>query len=174
MPRIALITGISGQDGSYLSQLLLSQGYQVHGFVLRSELENPARDLWRLKEVMPDIYLYPASVDSDPAMFAVIKDLQPQECYHLAAKSFVSTTFDDDFDTFNTNINGTLNILSILHQAAPECRFYFAGSSELFGRADRAPQNEDTPFRPRSVYGITKTTGYYLTPVQPRVAAPRV
>ncbi len=163
MPRRALITGISGQDGSYLSQLLLSKGYEVHGFVQRSELENPARDLWRLKDFIHDIQLYPASVESYPAMFAVIKDLKPHECYHLAAKSFVSYTFDNDFVTFNTNVNGTLNILSILHQIAPDCRFYFAASSELFGRAPHAPQNEETPFHPRSVYGITKTTGYYLT-----------
>jgi GDPmannose 4,6-dehydratase len=163
MPRRALITGISGQDGSYLSQLLLEKGYDVHGFVLRSELENPARDLWRLKDFIQDVHLYPASVESYPAMFAVTKDLEPDECYHLAARSFVSYTFDDDFITFDTNVNGTLNILSILHQAAPACRFYFAGSSELFGRAPHAPQNEATPFNPRSVYGITKATGYYLT-----------
>jgi len=159
----ALITGISGQDGSYLSQLLLTKGYEVHGFVLRSELENPARDLWRLKDCIQDIHLYPALIESYPAMYAVVQDLKPDECYHLAAKSFVSYTFDDDFITFDTNVNGTLNILSILHQTAPHCRFYFAGSSELFGRAAHAPQNEATPFHPRSVYGITKATGYYLT-----------
>ena len=163
MPRKALITGISGQDGSYLSQLLLEKGYEVHGFVLRSELENPVRELWRLKDFIQDIHLYPASIESYPAMFTIIKDLQPDECYHLAARSFVSSTFDDDFLTFDTNVNGTLNILSILHQAAPACRFYFAGSSELFGRAPYAPQNETTSFNPRSVYGITKATGYYLT-----------
>jgi len=161
--RKALITGISGQDGSYLSELLLSKGYDVHGFVLRSELENPTRDLWRLTHIINDIHLYPASIESYPAMFEVVKDIHPNECYHLAAKSFVSYDFDDEFVTFNTNVTGTLNILSIIKQAAPECRFYFAGTSELFGRADSTPQNEDTPFHPRSVYGITKATGFYLT-----------
>lgn len=163
MPRKALITGISGQDGSYLSELLLSKGYKVHGFVLRSELENPNRDLWRLMHFLDDIHLFPASIESYPAMFAVVKEIEPQECYHLAAKSFVSYAFDDEFVTFGTNVTGTLNILSIIKQATPDCRFYFAGTSELFGRAASAPQNEDTPFRPRSVYGITKATGYYLT-----------
>lgn len=163
MPPKALITGISGQDGSYLSELLLSKGYEAHGFVLRSELENPNRDLWRLMHIINDIRLYPASIESYPAMLEVVKDLQPQECYHLAARSFVSYDFDDEFVTFNTNVTGTLNILSIIKQTAPGCRFYFAGTSELFGRAASAPQNENSPFHPRSVYGITKATGFYLT-----------
>ena len=163
MNRKALITGISGQDGSYLSELLLSKGYEVHGVVIRSQLEDPDRELWRLSNIKNDLELHPASIESYPALLRIIKEIEPDECYHLAAVSFVSYSFDDDFSTLNTNINGTLNVIAAIHQAAPNCRFYFAGSSELFGRAQTSPQDENTPFHPRSIYGITKATGYYLT-----------
>jgi GDPmannose 4,6-dehydratase len=89
--------------------------------------------------------------------------VQPDECYHLAAQSFVSYSFDDEFSTINTNINGTHNMLSVIRNLAPECKFYFAGSSEMFGKVEVTPQNEDTRFRPRSAYGISKVAGYDLT-----------
>lgn len=159
----ALITGISGQDGSYLAELLLDKGYEVHGIVMRSELENPDRSLRNLKKVINKITLHPASIEAYPSMFRIVQRVQPDECYHLAASSFVSYSFDDEFAIFNSNVNGTHYILSILKEVAPHCKFYFAGSSELFGRASSSPQNERTPFNPRSAYGITKVTGYYLT-----------
>lgn len=159
----ALITGISGQDGSYLAELLLSKGYEVHGIVMRSELEDPERSLWKLKGILNQITLHPASIEAFPSLFQIVQRIQPDECYHLAASSFVSYSFDDEFAIFNANVNGTHYILSILKEVAPQCRFYFAGSSELFGRASSYPQNESTPFHPRSAYGITKATGYYLT-----------
>jgi len=159
----SLITGISGQDGSFLAELLLEKGYEVHGIVRRSELENPERSLQNLKGILNRITLHPASIEAYPSMFEIVKNVQPEECYHLAASSFVSYSFDDEFAIFNSNVNGTHYILSILKQMDPQCKFYFAGSSELFGRVSSFPQNENTPFHPRSAYGITKATGFYLT-----------
>lgn len=159
----ALITGISGQDGSYLAELLLSKGYEVHGVVMRSELENPERYLNNIKGIIDAVVLHPASIEAYPSMLQVVQKVLPDECYHLAASSFVSYSFEDEFSIFNSNVNGTHYILSILKQVSPNCKFYFAGSSELFGRASHAPQNEETPFHPRSAYGITKATGFYLT-----------
>ena len=159
----ALITGITGQDGSYLAELLLEKGYDVHGVVLRSEIEDPERSLARLTSNIDELTLHVGSIESYPSLQNIIEKVKPDECYHLAASSFVSYSFDDEFSVFNTNINGTHNVLSALKNSAPGCRFYFAGSSELFGRAKISPQNEDTPFNPRSAYGITKTTGFYLT-----------
>ena len=159
----ALITGITGQDGSYLAELLLGKGYQVHGVVLRSEIEDPGRSLARLAGFIDQLTLHVGSIESYPSLQGIMEKVDPHECYHLAASSFVSYSFDEEFAIFDTNINGTHNVLSALKNSAPQCRFYFAGSSELFGRAKTSPQNEDTPFNPRSAYGITKTTGYYLT-----------
>lgn len=163
MAKTALITGISGQDGSYLAEFLLAKGYEVHGLVLPKELEDPNRDLWRLSGIFNEIKLYPSSLESYPSMLSIVDGIKPDECYHLAAQSFVSYTFDNEFSIFNTNIMGTHYILSVIKQVAPHCHFYFAGSSELFGRATTAPQDEATPFNPRSAYGITKLTGYHLT-----------
>jgi GDPmannose 4,6-dehydratase len=159
----ALITGISGQDGSYLAELLLSKGYEVHGIVMRTELEDPDRTLWKLAGVIDRITLHSASIEAFPSLFQIVQRVQPDECYHLAAASFVSYSFDDEFAIFNSNVNGTHYLLSALKEVAPLCKFYFAGSSELFGRASYYPQDENTPFHPRSAYGITKATGYYLT-----------
>jgi GDPmannose 4,6-dehydratase len=159
----ALITGISGQDGSYLAELLLTKGYEVHGIVMRSELEDPKRCLWRISSIINQVTLHPGSIEAYPSMFQIVERIKPDECYHLAASSFVSYSFDDEFAIFNSNVNGTHYILSVLKEASPQCRFYFAGSSELFGHAQYFPQDENTPFHPRSAYGITKATGYYLT-----------
>ncbi len=163
MLKKALITGISGQDGSYLAELLLEKGYEVHGIVMRSELEDPERTLRRISGILSQITLHPASIEAFPSIYQIIQRVQPDECYHLAAASFVSYSFDDEFAIFNSNVNGTHYILSAIKEASPQCRFYFAGSSELFGHAESYPQNEKTPFHPRSAYGITKATGYYLT-----------
>lgn len=163
MTKTALITGISGQDGSFLAELLLKNGYEVHGIVQRVELEDAERYLWRILPILPDLKLHTASIESYPSMFRVLDAVHPSECYHLAAQSFVSYTVDDEFSTLNTNINGTHYLLSGIKEATPGCRFYFAGSSEMFGRAETSPQNESTPFHPRSAYGISKVTGYYLT-----------
>ncbi len=159
----ALITGITGQDGSYLAEFLLEKGYDVHGLVRRVAIEDPEHRLGRIRHLYDKVQLHPASLESYPSLFNVIRDVRPDECYHLAAQSFVSYSFEDEFSTFNTNIDGTHYMLSSIKQVAPECRFYFAGSSEMFGKVREVPQNEDTDFHPRSAYGITKVAGFHLT-----------
>jgi GDPmannose 4,6-dehydratase len=119
--------------------------------------------LWRLQSIHDRLKLHAASLESFPSLYRVIQRLQPDECYHLAAQSFVSYSFEDEFSTMQTNINGTHYVLAALHDACPKCRFYFAGSSEMFGKVVETPQRETTPFHPRSVYGISKVAGFDLT-----------
>jgi GDPmannose 4,6-dehydratase len=159
----ALITGITGQDGSYLAELLLEKGYEVHGIVRRVALEDPAHRLSRIEPILNEIHLHSASLESFPSIFRAVNDVEPDECYHLAAQSFVTYSFEDEFSTLNTNINGTHHILATIKDCTPDCRFYFAGSSEMFGNAVTVPQDEQTPFNPRSAYGISKLAGYHLT-----------
>jgi GDPmannose 4,6-dehydratase len=159
----ALITGITGQDGSYLAELLLEKGYEVHGLVRRVAMEDPEHRLSRLLPILDRLTLASGSIDSYASVSEVVAEVKPDECYHLAAQSFVSYSFDDEFSTLNTNVNGTHYVLSALKRLAPECRFYFAGSSEMFGQADEVPQCERTRFRPRSSYGISKDAGFHLT-----------
>ena len=157
----ALITGITGQDGSYLAEFLLDKGYEVHGMVRRVALEDPGHRLWRIRHILDRVVLHPGSLESYASIFNVVEKARPDECYHLAAQSFVSYSFEDEFSTINTNINGTLHVLSAIKQRAPECRFYFAGSSEMFGLVEETPQNERTRFHPRSPYGLSKVAGFY-------------
>lgn len=159
----AFITGIDGQDGSYLSELLLEKGYQVHGMVRRVALEDPGHHLWRIKHLLGKIILHAGSLESFASIFRIIEKIKPDECYHLAAQSFVSYSFEDEFSTLNTNINGTHYVLAAIKELHPSCRFYFAGSSEMFGHVKESPQNELTPFHPRSPYGISKVAGFDLT-----------
>ncbi|MFC1667046.1 GDP-mannose 4,6-dehydratase [Candidatus Omnitrophota bacterium] len=159
----ALITGITGQDGTYLSRLLLDKGYEVHGIVRRVALEDPEHRLWRIKHIVDKIVLHSASLESYASLFDVVEKVKPDECYHLGAQSFVSYSFEDEFSTINTNINGTHYILSAIKNKAPKCKFYFAASSEMFGHVKETPQTEETPFYPRSPYGISKVAGFDLT-----------
>ena len=163
MKKRALITGITGQDGSYLAQHLLEKDYEVYGIVRRVAFEDPEQRMWRLNSFIGDLNLEAASMESYASLFKVIRMVNPQEIYHLAAQSFVSYSFEDEFSTMNTNINGTHYVLSAVKELCPECRFYFAGSSEMFGRVRETPQNENTPFHPRSAYGISKVAGFELT-----------
>jgi GDPmannose 4,6-dehydratase len=158
----ALITGISGQDGSYLAELLLDKGYEVHGTVLRSDLEAPEIRLSNLSGVLARVHLHAADLESYPAIVRTIEAARPDECYHLAARSFVAFSFEDEFATMNTNINGTHHVLAALRTITPECRFFFAGSSEMFGKVAHSPQSEATHFHPRSAYGISKETAFEL------------
>ena len=163
MAKRALITGITGQDGSYLAELLLAKGYEVHGLVRRVALEDPEHRLSRIRGIRDKIQLHPASLESHASIYRVIGRVLPDECYHLAAQSFVSYSFDDEFSTFNTNINGTHYMLDTVRSLVPKCRFYFAGSSEQFGKVEEVPQSERTRFHPRSAYGISKVAGFELT-----------
>ena len=163
MKKVALITGITGQDGSYLAELLLKKRYKVHGIVRRAALEFEEHRLWRLRKIKNDLNLHAASLESYASLFKVVEKINPDEVYHLASQSYVTNSFDDEFSTFNTNINGTHYILSAVKELNKKTKFYFAGSSEMFGKTDKATQNENTPFHPRSTYGISKVTGYHLT-----------
>ncbi|MEK6694812.1 MAG: GDP-mannose 4,6-dehydratase [Nitrospirota bacterium] len=159
----ALITGITGQDGSYLAELLLEKGYEVHGIVRRVAIEDPEHRLWRILHFKDRLHLHAASLESLPSIYRVFQAVKPEECYHLAAQSFVAYSFEDEFSTLNANINGTHYVLAALRDCAPDCRFYFAASSEMFGKVAQVPQNEATPFHPRSAYGISKVAGFDLT-----------
>ena len=159
----ALITGVTGQDGSYLAEHLLDLGYEVHGFVRRVALEDPARRFTRIEHVRDRIKMHAASLESYASIFHIFSRHQFDECYHLAAQSFVGESFSDGFSTMNTNINGTHFILAALRELQPRCRFYFAGSSEMFGKVAEVPQKETTRFHPRSPYGISKVAGFDLT-----------
>ena len=163
MSKVALITGITGQDGSYLAELLLSKGYEVHGIVRRVALEDEMHRLWRIRKILNDISLHSASLESYASIFKILQKIKPDEVYHLAAQSYVGYSFEDEFSTFNTNINGTHYILSAVKEFAGNVKFYFASSSEMFGKVKYSPQDETTVFHPRSSYGISKVTGFHLT-----------
>jgi GDPmannose 4,6-dehydratase len=163
LTRKALITGITGQDGSYLAEHLLNLGYQVHGLVRRVGIEDPERRFGRITHLLDRLHLHPASIESYPSIFHILSQHEFDECYHLASQSFVAESFQDGFSTMNVNINGTHYMLAALKELRPRCRFYFAGSSEMFGRVREVPQRETTPFYPRSPYGVSKVAGFELT-----------
>jgi len=162
VPKKALITGITGQDGSYLADYLLGLGYEVHGLVRRVALEAPSTRFSRITHLLDRLTLHPASLESYASIFHVFSKHDFDECYHLAAQSFVAESFADGFSTMDMNINGTHYVLAALRELRPQCRFYFAGTSEMFGNVNQVPQNERTPFQPRSPYGISKVAGYHL------------
>ena len=163
MKKVALITGITGQDGSYLAELLLSKGYEVHGIVRRVALEDEIHRLWRIRKILKDVNLHAGSLESYASLFTIILKIKPNEVYHLAAQSYVGYSFEDEFSTLNININGTHYLLSAVKEfITSKVKFYFAGSSEMFGKVKTVPQNEDTPFNPRSSYGISKVTAFHM------------
>ena len=159
----ALITGITGQDGSYLAELLLDKGYEVHGMVRRVALQDRRVRLARIVHLLDRITLHAGSVQDYGSVVRMVQGVQPDECYHLAAQSFVMDSFEDPHTTLDTNIVGTLNMLMAMRDLVPKCKFYFAASSEMFGKVAESPQNERTPFHPRSPYGVSKVAGYGLT-----------
>jgi len=159
----ALITGITGQDGSYLAEQLLEQDYEVHGLIRRVAQEDPAKRLGRIAHIADRVKLHPGSLESFASVYRVFAENEFDECYHLAAQSFVAESFEDSFSTMDINVSGTHFVLEALRQLRPECRFYFAGSSEMFGKVVESPQVESTRFYPRSPYGVSKVTGFHLT-----------
>ena len=146
-----------------MTELLLSKGYIVHGIVRRVALDNQIHRLWRIKHLLEKINLHSASLESYASICKIVNLIKPEEVYHLAAQSYVDYSFEDEFSTLNTNINGTHYILSALKEFSKSSAFYFAGSSEMFGKAKEVPQNENTHFYPRSAYGISKVAGFDLT-----------
>ena len=163
MRKTALITGITGQDGSYLTDFLLKKNYKVHGLVRRVALEDKNHRLWRLRHVLDKITLHSASLESYASIVKLIQKLKPNEIYHLVAQSYIDYAFKDEFSTFNTNINGTHYLLSSIRDFSPKSKFYFAASSEMYGKVLETPQTEKTPFYPRSTYGISKVAWFDLT-----------
>jgi GDPmannose 4,6-dehydratase len=159
VPKRALITGITGQDGSYLTELLLENGYEVVGVVRRSSAPN----LWRIQHLLDRVTLKPADLLDQLSLIRVMSDVEPDEVYNLAAMSFVPASWDQPMLTGEFNAQGVTRMLEAVRQVNPRIRFYQASSSEMFGKVREVPQTELTPFYPRSPYGVSKVFGHYIT-----------
>ena len=158
-PRRALITGITGQDGSYLAELLLEKGYEVHGMVRRLSSENYER----LQPIRDRIALHTGDLLDQRSLVDVMRDCEPQEIYNLAAMSFVAASWNQPTLTAEFTGVGVTRLLEAMREVCPEARFYQASSSEMFGKVREKPQNEKTPFYPRSPYGVAKVYGHFIT-----------
>src|SRR5262245_44074817 len=159
MAKRALITGITGQDGSYLAELLLDKGYEVFGAVRRASTSN----YWRIEHILDRITLKPADLLDQLSLIRLIDDVKPQEFYNLAAMSFVPASWDQPMLTGEFNSQGVTRALEAVRQVNPRIRFYQASSSEMFGKVRETPQTELTPFYPRSPYGVSKVFAHYIT-----------
>ena len=161
MAKTALITGISGQDGAYLARSLLKKGYRVVG----AQRRNAGINSGRLEElgILADIELVDMELLEDSNIRAVLKKLQPDEIYHLAAQSFVGLSFEQPIYTCDVNALGVLRLLEGIRETCPGARFYQASTSEMFGKVQAIPQNETTPFHPRSPYGVSKLFAHWIT-----------
>ena len=159
MRKRALITGITGQDGSYLAELLLEEGYEVTGVVRRLSASN----FWRIEHLLDRITLRPADLLDQLSLVRLIQEIRPHELYNLAAMSFVPASWDQPMLTGEFNAQGVTRVLEAVRQVDPGIRLYQASSSEMYGRVREVPQNEMTPFYPRSPYGVSKVFGHYIT-----------
>jgi GDPmannose 4,6-dehydratase len=159
MQKRALITGITGQDGSYLAEFLLAQGYEVTGVVRRSSSPN----LWRIEHLLDRITLRPADLLDQLSLIRLIADVRPHELYNLAAMSFVPASWDQPLLTGEYNAQGVTRMLEAVRHVDTSIRIYQASSSEMYGRVREVPQTELTPFYPRSPYGVSKVFGHYIT-----------
>ena len=155
----ALVTGITGQDGSYLAELLLKKGYEVIGMVRRSSTDNLAR----IEHLLGRIALWPGDLLDQPSLISLLREVQPDEVYNLAAQSFVPASWEQPIATTQYTALGVARLLEAIRLECPHARFYQASSSEMFGKALEVPQNERTPFYPRSPYGVAKTYGHWVT-----------
>ena len=159
MSRRAVITGITGQDGSYLAELLLEKGYEVVGVVRRLSAQNH----WRIEHLLDRIELRPGDLLDQLSLIRVIEDVRPHEIYNLAAMSFVPASWDQPMLTGEYNAQGVTRMLEALRHVDTSIRFYQASSSEMFGKVRETPQTETTPFYPRSPYGVSKVFAHYIT-----------
>jgi len=159
MAKRAIISGISGQDGSYLAELLLEKGYHVTGIVRRLSASN----LWRIEHLLDRITLRPADLLDQLSLVRVVQDVRPHEFYNLAAMSFVPASWDQPMLTGEFNAQGVTRVLEAIRMVDPGIRLYQASSSEMYGRVREVPQTELTPFYPRSPYGVSKVFGHYIT-----------
>src|SRR5688572_8525032 len=157
--KTALITGITGQDGSYLAELLLSKGYRVIGMMRRTSTET----VGRIGHLLDQIELVHGDLLDQLSLISLIRDYQPDEVYNLAAQSFVPTSWQQPVLTGEFTALGVTRLLEAVRLAKPDARFYQASSSEMFGKVQEVPQNEDTPFYPRSPYGVSKVYGHWIT-----------
>ena len=159
MAKRAIITGITGQDGSYLAELLLEKGYDVVGTVRRSSAPN----LWRIEHILDRVTLKPADLLDQLSLLRVIDEVRPHEIYNLAAMSFVPASWDQPVLTGEFNAQGVTRLLDAVRQVDTSIKIYQASSSEMFGKVLETPQNEKTPFYPRSPYGVSKVFAHYIT-----------
>jgi GDPmannose 4,6-dehydratase len=159
MSKRALITGITGQDGSYLAELLLEKGYDVHALVRRASTTN----FWRIEHLLDRIHLHAGDLLDQLSLIKVLDDVRPGELYNLAAMSFVPASWDQPMLTGEFNAQGVTRVLEAVRQVDPTIRLYQASSSEMFGKVREVPQTELTPFYPRSPYGVSKVYGHYIT-----------
>src|SRR3989449_4539615 len=159
MSKRAIITGITGQDGSYLAELLLSKGYEVVGVVRRASAPN----YWRIQTLLDRVRLRPADLLDQLSLIRLVDEEQPDEFYNLAAMSFVPASWDQPMLTGEFNAQGVTRVLEAIRQVDPKIRLYQASSSEMFGKVREVPQTELTPFYPRSPYGVSKVFAHYIT-----------
>ena len=159
MSRRALVTGITGQDGSYLAELLLEKGYEVHGMVRRSSSET----FQRLEAIRDDIVLHTGDLLDQRSLTDVLRECEPEEIYNLAAMSFVAASWTQPVLTAEFTGTGVTRMLEAMRETVPGARFYQASSSEMFGKVLEVPQTETTPFYPRSPYGVAKAYGHFIT-----------
>lgn len=159
--RKAIITGISGQDGLFLSRLLLSKNYEVHGIVRRNSSMSIGNLKFLKAEELKKIDLHFGDLTDSGFLAKLLKEQKAEELYHLAAQSFVGYSFENPSSTYDVNISGTLNVVNAIKEYSPDTRMYFAGTSEMYGQPEKTPQNETTPFTPRSPYAISKLAGYW-------------
>ncbi|PYR13960.1 MAG: GDP-mannose 4,6-dehydratase [Acidobacteria bacterium] len=159
MSKRAIITGITGQDGSYLAELLLSKGYEVVGTVRRASAPN----FWRVQHLLDRITIKPADLLDQLSIIRLVDEVRPHELYNLAAMSFVPASWDQPMLTGEFNAQGVTRVLEAIRHVDPSIRMYQASSSEMFGKVRQVPQNEDTPFYPRSPYGVSKVFAHYIT-----------